>query len=216
MVIARLCLIRKQKRRVDQFIHLLMQGEAPWWSALVGTIVGGLITYLTTKHTAEQQRLAERIKADDERVLADKEKWRVETMSHVSDMLVVNYRLRNHILTSRRTIKLKYPQTPQVQAEEKKAFVIDIEDIAVTTLPILADAQRQWAILQLTADGDLAEAASHLLLCLNDFHPELAGPEFQKAMDDVSKATALLMNIAKRELGFSFGSTTGVVAQFAP
>lgn len=200
---------------MDQFIQFLMQGEAPWWSALVGTVVGGFITYLTTKHNAREQRLADRIKADDDRLLADKEKWRTETIAHVSDMLVGYYRLRNHILAARRVVRQKYPTAPDVSREEKKAFIKDLEDITEETLPILADSQRQWAILQITADGDLAEAAGNLILCLNDFHPELANPEFHKAMDDASKAAALLMNVSKRELGFSFGSTTGVVAQFS-
>jgi hypothetical protein len=199
---------------VDQFIQFLMQGEAPWWSALVGTVVGGLITYLTTKHTAREQRSADRIKADDDRLLADKEKWRTETIAHVSNMLVATYRLRNHILVSRRGILKKYPAAPVVSPEALKAFQTDLMDITETTLPILADLQRQRAILQITSDGDLAEAAVNLFLSLSDHHPQLSSAEFELTRDKASKAAALLMNLAKRELGFTFGSNTGVVAQF--
>lgn len=191
-----------------------MQGEAPWWSALVGTVVGGLITYLTTKHNANEQRLADRIKADDDRLISDKEKWRTETIAHVSDMLVANYRLRNHILVSRRGIFKKYPGAPVVAPEELKAFQTDLMDTTETTLPILTDLQRQWAILQITSDGDLAEAAGNLFLTLSDHHPELSSAEFELTRDKASKAAALLMNVAKRELGFPFGSSTGVVEQF--
>ncbi|SEJ78470.1 hypothetical protein SAMN04487917_11383 [Arthrobacter sp. yr096] len=198
---------------MDQFIQFLIQGEAPWWSALVGTVVGGLITHLTTRQNAREQRVADRIKHDDERVLIDREKWRAETIGHVSDMLVANYRLRNHVLTSRRAILAKYPESPKVADDERAAFISELEDYTETVLPLQEDLQRRWAILQIIADGDLAEAAGNLFLKLADHHPELSKEDFHHSVDKASKAAAILMRIAQRELGFPFASRTGLVTQ---
>ncbi|MFF1831170.1 hypothetical protein [Paenarthrobacter sp. NPDC058040] len=200
---------------MDQFVQFLVQGQSPWWSALIGTVLGGLISHFTTKQNARDQRIADRIKHDDERFLVDKEKWRTETVGHISDMLVANYRLRNHVLTSRRVILANYPEAPHVAEDNRADFIKELEDYTETVLPLQEDLQRRWAILQITADGDLAEAAGNLFLTLADHHPELSKEDFNASVDRASKAAALLMNIAQRELGFPFGSRTGLVAQFS-
>ncbi|ASN18493.1 hypothetical protein [Arthrobacter sp. YN] len=199
---------------MDQIFQFLIQGEAPWWSALVGTVVGGFITYLTTRQNAREQRVADRIKHDDERVLVDKEKWRAETIDHVAEMLVANYRLRNHVLTARRAIFARYPESPLVADDDRIAFISELEDYTETVLPLQEALQRRWAILQIIAEGDLAEAAGNLFLKLADHHPERSKQDFHESLDKTSKAAALLMHVAQRELGFSFGSRTGLVGQF--
>lgn len=50
---------------MDQLIAFLTQTQAPWWATLLGTVVGGLITWLTTRlndNRKDQQALSQYIK----------------------------------------------------------------------------------------------------------------------------------------------------------
>jgi hypothetical protein len=196
-----------------EFWNFLTSETAPWWSALVGTVVGGVITYLTTSRATQQQREAERLKTEDERFHADKDRWRQETITLVSELMVANYRYLEHILVSRRILRSSFPRTPAVDSEAYRDYSkLTADLVSSETLPMLSELQRLFSLFQVTSGGDIADAATNLVTKLNEHTFDLSNDDFNRTRQDASMAAALLTTVAQKDLGLGYGSATGIVS----
>jgi hypothetical protein len=196
-----------------EFWNFLTSETAPWWSALVGTVVGGVITYLTTSRATQQQREADRLKAEDERFHADKDRWRQETITLVSELMVANYQYLERILVSRRVLRSSFPRTPGTGTEAYRDYTqLSADLVSSETLPMLSELQRLFSLFQVTAGGDIADAATNLVTTLNEHTFDLDNDNFSRTRQDASMAAALLIAVAQKDLGLGYGSSTGIVS----
>lgn len=188
------------------FWTFVTTGTAPWWSALLGTIVGGIITYLTTHRLSEKQRIADGIKADDVRIQAEKDKWRDETIALISELLVASYRYQDVTLRARRDLRAAHPQAPEPGTEERRAYGRKIDELGDDVLSSLTEIRRITAMLQVISIGDIAVAAVRLMSALTEHAFELEEFDFQKSQLEAAGASGRLIQLAAEEFGYSFGS----------
>ena len=175
-------------------------GTAPWWSALVGTLLGGGLTFATTRYTTKLQMSNERKKIADERAHQLQIQLRKDTVGHISDMLTAHYRYMEHALNGQHKLGKKYPSMPDLSAVEQHHYLSDLATHTAEALPMLSELQRIFAIIQITSDQDVAKASQNLIGKLNDHRAGVTSDEFSRTREDAIVASAILIGIANKKL----------------
>ncbi|MFJ6416476.1 hypothetical protein [Paeniglutamicibacter sp. NPDC091659] len=188
-------------------------GTAPWWSGLLGTLIGGLITYLTTNYITEKQRIAAISHAEDDRIHAAKNQWRSETIALVSELLVAFYRYQDVTLKIRRDLSVLFPNEIVQGTDEHKAYRAKADELGDDVLDALSEVRRVTSMLQITSAGDIAVASVILMSTIAEYDHELANYDFQVRRLDLASASANLIKIAADELGHPFGADSDLLGR---
>lgn len=184
---------------MQEFLNFMGSTDAPWWSALVGIVAGGMLTYLTTRRTMRAQAAIDRTKAEADRKHKDEEQWRASATSYVADLMSVHFRYLEYVMVTRREINSKHPR--DARNLHNREYTKDLADVLSTKgLPLLSEMQRVYSLVEITCGGAVAQAARNLLLKDNEHRPELTDEEYERTRGDASVASAILMTVAKKHL----------------
>lgn len=184
---------------MDDFLTFMTSAESPWWSALLGIITGGMLTYFTTRRTMKAQAAIDRVKAEDERKHKDDEQWRATATSQVSDLIAAHFRYLEYVMVTRRDINGKYPADQRTM--DNREYTRDLaEALSTKGLSFASEMQRIYSMIEITTGGSVAQAARNLILKDNDHRPELTDEQFKDSRGEASVASAILMTVAKKRL----------------
>lgn len=184
---------------MQEFLDFMGSTDAPWWSALVGIVAGGMLTYLTTRRTMKAQAAIDRTKAEDERNHKDNEQWRATAISYVAELLALHFRYLEHVTVTRRDVNSKHPVSARTM--ENREYTKDLADaLSSKGLSLLSEMQRVYSLIEITTGGAVARAARNLILKDNDHRPELSDDEYTHTRGEASVASAILMSVAKQRL----------------
>ncbi|RAM37700.1 hypothetical protein [Arthrobacter globiformis] len=184
---------------MDGFLNFMTGAEAPWWSALLGIIAGGLLTYFTTRRTMKAQAAIDRTKAQDEREHKDEEQWRLTATSHVADLIAANFRYLEYVTVTRREINSKYPRDQRTLGN--RDYTKDLADaLSAKGLSHTSEMQRIYSMIVISTGGAVAQAARNLILRDHDHVPELTDEEYTRTREEASVASSILMLVAQQRL----------------
>lgn len=184
---------------MQEFLNFMSSAEAPWWSALLGIVVGGILTYFTTRRTMTAQAAIDRVKAEDDRKHKDDEQWRATATSQVSDLIATHFRYLEYVTITRREINNKYQADQRTM--DNGDYTKELADaLSAKGLSFTSEMQRIYSMIEITTGGSVAQAARNLILKDNDHRPELTDEQFNESRGEASVASAILMTVAKKRL----------------
>lgn len=192
-------------------IDFVTSANAPWWSALVGILAGGFLTYFTTLRSMKAQAELDKQRVETERKHVEHDQWRDAAVSHVSDLIAVHFRYLEYVLRAHRDINSKH--SLEDRNESNRAYIKDVaDDLSKNGLPLMSEMQRVYSLIEITTGGGVAQAARNLLLKDNEHVPQLSEQEFTRTREDASVASAILMHTAKRRLSIKQDADDPIVA----
>ncbi len=185
---------------MQEFLDFLTSTDAPWWSALVGILAGGLLTYFTTHRSVRLQAENDRKKAEVEREHQVDGQWRFTAVSYVAELLAAHFRYLEYAMVTKREVNKQHPDS-ETRNLDNPAYASDLADaLGAKGLALMSELQRIYSLIEITIGGSVAQAARNLILKDNEHRPELTQEEFEKTRGDCSLASAILMAQAKKRL----------------
>lgn len=181
---------------------------APWWSALLGTVIGGFITWLISRSSMKAQAGNEQVKAEAAREYDDRVRWRLEMSELIAELLSVHFQYMDRVVRYQYDLAMKFGGSDQFDFDKR-----EVRDAIAETLERLAalntDLRRLNARIQILSQGDLGVASQHLFDMSHKHNPGLPSAKFKANTTEAEESADLLMRVAKDALTVNGVETTG-------
>lgn len=167
-------------------LEFLTSATAPWWSGLLGILLGGIGTYLTTKRADERRLELEHAKDRRDKVLIA-----------VTDFLKAEFEAYERLLSNRAEYSAATGEAYPARTPEQRSY---IEDQTQHFAPYMRKLQIEWLRLELIGGEELYEAARHLTGIVDEFSVDMPEEKFIDWRDKITDGVARVTHKASLEL----------------